>query len=56
MNQQEHVIKEILKKIVKESPNYPEDIKRDIIMIIDAGNTAEEIFAATLDYFMSRNY
>lgn len=54
MNQekmQEHVFKEMLKRIVDNSPNYTEKMKCALKMIIDAGTTPEEILKATLSYF-----
>lgn len=48
---QEHIAKEMLKKIVDNSPNYTERMKYDLKMIIDAGTTPEEVLKVTLSYF-----
>lgn len=50
-NMQEHITKEVLKRIVDNSPNYSDQIKQDLKDIIDAGKTLEEIAKAILLYF-----
>lgn len=47
----EHIIKETLKRIVDNSPNYNDNVKRDIKAIIDMGKSPEEILEAVLSYF-----
>ena len=47
----DHARKEMLKKIVDNSPNYTDQIKADIKIIIDAGKSPEEILEAVLAYF-----
>lgn len=59
MNQkdlQEHVTKETLKRIVDTSPNYSENVKRDLKTIIDAGKSPEDILQATLLYFAAKQF
>ena len=54
MNQEqrkEHFIKETLKQIVNNSPNYTEQMKQELNSIIDAGKSPEEISKAILTYF-----
>lgn len=46
--------KKTLKTIVKNSPNYSEEVKNDLKMIIDNGKTHEEIFSETLLYFSTK--
>lgn len=48
---QEHIVKEALKKIVDDSPNYSEKIKKDLKLIVDLSQTPEEIAQRTLTYF-----
>lgn len=50
----EHVAKEILKHAVDNNPRYPEDIKRDLKAIIDAGKSYREIYDGTLAYFAGK--
>lgn len=53
MNEQElqkHAMKEALKHIVENGPNFSPQMRRDLIHIIDAGNTGEEICQAVLAY------
>lgn len=47
----EHVAKETMKRIVDNSPNYNDNVKHDIKVIIDMGKTPEEILEAVLSYF-----
>lgn len=47
---QEHAIKEALKKVVDNNPNYPWKMKEDLKKIIDANSSFEEIFKAVLFY------
>ncbi len=54
MNEQElqkHAIKEALKNIVDNGPNFSPQMRNDLNLIIDAGNTGEEICQAVLAYF-----
>ena len=46
--------KKTLKTIVKNSPNYSEEVKNDLKIIIDNGKTQEEIFSETLLYFSTK--
>lgn len=46
--------KETVKTIVENSPNYSEEVKNDLKMIIDNGKTHEEIFSETLLYFSTK--
>lgn len=46
--------KETLKTIVENSPNYSEEVKNDLKMIIDNGKTPEEIFSETLLYLSTK--
>lgn len=48
---QEHLCKELLKKIVDNGQNYTERMKSDLKEIIDLGKSSEEICEATLAYF-----
>ena len=48
---QEHLCKELLKKIVDNGQNYTEKMKSDLKEIIDLGKSPEEICEATLAYF-----
>ena len=48
---QEHLYKELLKKIVDNGKNYTEKMKSDLKGIIDLGKSPEEICEATLAYF-----
>lgn len=48
---QEHVCKELLKKVVDNGQNYTERMKSDLKEIIDLGKSPEEICEATLAYF-----
>lgn len=48
---QEHVCKELLKKVVDNGQNYTERMKSDLKLIIDQGKSPEEICEATLAYF-----
>lgn len=48
---QEHLRKELLKKIVDNGQNYTEKMKSDLKEIIDLGKSPEEICEATLAYF-----
>ena len=47
---QEHLCKELLKKIVDNGQNYTEKMKSDLKEIIDLGKSPEEICEATLAY------
>ena len=47
----EHACKELLKKVVDNSPNYTKKIKDDLKCIIDHGKSPEEICQAALAYF-----
>ena len=47
----EHITKETLKRIVDNSLNYNDNVKRDIKAIIDMGKSPEEILEAVLSYF-----
>lgn len=54
MNEQElqkHAIKEALKCVVDNGPNFSPKMKNDLKHIIDAGNTGNEICQAVLVYF-----
>lgn len=46
--------KETLKTIVENSPNYSEEVKNDLKIIIDNGKAHEEIFSETLLYFSTK--
>lgn len=48
---QEHVCKDLLKKVVDNGQNYTEKMKSDLKEIIDHGKSPEEICEATLAYF-----
>lgn len=48
----EHITKETLKRIVDNSLNYNDNVKRDIKAIIDMGKSPEEILEAVLSYFV----
>lgn len=48
---QEHVFKELLKKVVDNGQNYTEKMKSDLKEIIDHGKSPEEICEAALTYF-----
>ena len=48
---QEHLCKELLKKIVDNGQNYTEKMKSDLKEIIDLAKSPEEICEATLAYF-----
>ena len=50
---QDHAFKELLKEIVKR--NYPDNVKNDLMAIIDIGETPEEICKATIIYFSTHN-
>ncbi len=52
---QEHAFKEFLKNIVKSSPVYPNNVKDDLMAIIDLGKNPEEICEKTLIYFSKYN-
>lgn len=47
----EHALKEMLKKIVDDSPNYSEQVKADLKSIIDLENSPEEILKTCIVYF-----
>ena len=49
---QEHLYKETLKSIVKGSQNYSDEIKHNVISIIDIGRSPEEICTAVISYLM----
>lgn len=51
MNLQEHISKEVLKNYVKNCQNYTEKMKTDLCLIIDSGQTPEDICKAILLYF-----
>lgn len=46
--------KETVKTIVENSPNYSEEVKNDLKIIIDNGKTQEEIFSETLLYLSTK--
>lgn len=50
MDPQEHAFKELLKKIVDNSPNYPNHIKAQVKLIIDAGKSPEDICEGVITY------
>lgn len=50
----EHITKDALKRIVDNSSNYTYQMKCDLKSIIDASQSMEEIFKATLTYFATR--
>ena len=52
----EHVVKEMFKHAVDNNPRYPEDIKRDLKAIIDAGKSYREIYEGTLAYFAGQMF
>ena len=52
-NSPEHILKETLKQIVDNSPNYSDRIKTELKAIIDTGKSPEEICIATLTYLAS---
>lgn len=59
MNQEkmnEHIVKETLKRIVDNSPNYTDRIKQDLKNIIDTGKSPEEILEATFIYFSAMRF
>ena len=56
MSIQEHFYKEMLKQVVKNSPNYTEKIKSDLCNIIDIGKTPEDICQAVLLYFAANRW
>lgn len=47
----EHKFKEMLKKLVDDSPNYTEQIKYDLKAIINTSKTPEDLSEAALLYF-----
>lgn len=49
---QEHLDKETLKGIVKRSRNYSDEVKQNVISIIDAGRSPEDICTAVISYLM----
>lgn len=51
MNPQEHIYKETLKRVVDNSPNYPDWIKDGLKAIIDAGRSPEEIAEGIVLFF-----
>ncbi len=50
-NFQDKITKEMLKTIVDNSPNFSEQVKYELKLIIEQGNTMEEITKNTLAYF-----
>lgn len=50
MNPQEHAFKELLKKIVDNSPYYSEAVKAQVKLIIDVGKSPEDICEGVLSY------
>lgn len=50
MNLQEHAFKEMLKKIVDNSPNYPHHVKEQVKLLIDAGKSPEDICEKVISY------
>lgn len=50
-NVDEHNFKEMLKKLVDDSPNYTEQIKYDLKAIINTSKTPEDLCEAALLYF-----
>lgn len=53
---EEHVYKEMIKKIIDNGPNYTEQIKHDLKKIVDTGNSAEEILFFVELYFSAMNW
>ena len=49
---QEHLYKETLKGFVRGSQNYADEVKQNVISIIDAGRSPEEICTAVISYLM----
>lgn len=47
----EHIAKETMKRIVDNSPNYDDNVKRNLKAIIDLDKSPEEILEAVLSYF-----
>ncbi len=45
-----HVAKRVLKKIVENSPNWPDHVKEQIKLIVDAGHSPQEICENTFAY------
>lgn len=50
---EEHITKEVLKKIVDNSPKYPARVKADLKVLIDGSETPEKMCLALLIYFAS---
>ena len=49
---QEHLCKETLKGIVRGSRNYSDEVKQNVISIIDVGRSPEEICTTVISYLM----
>lgn len=52
----EHLAKETFKHIVDNSPNYTNEMKRELKAIIDVGQSPDEICKAMLTYFASLRF
>ena len=53
MNPKEHALKEMLKKMVDNSPNWSDHVKKQIKLIVDAGHSPQEICENTFAYLVT---
>ncbi len=48
---QEHITKETLKQYVDSCPNFPDYVKRDLKLLVDASKSPEDLAKKILAYF-----
>ncbi len=51
---EEHLYKEVLKRIVDGNDRYPQSVKDDLKQIVDSAHSFEELFESMLIYFAGK--